>query len=83
MRLIEFWGMPLEALPSSIAPALGSLSAEGTLVLLLTLHTLIGTAGALVAWGKGRSLPLWLLIGVLAGTPALLVALILKPQPRP
>ncbi len=58
------------------------LSAEETLLLLLTLHLLIGVIGALVAAYKGRDLRLWLLIGPVCGTPALLVALIMKQQPR-
>ncbi|MBW4655885.1 MAG: hypothetical protein KME20_23020 [Kaiparowitsia implicata GSE-PSE-MK54-09C] len=58
------------------------LSAEETLLLLLTLHLLIGFIGALVAAHKGRDLRLWLLIGPACGTPALLVALIMKRQPR-
>ncbi|MGG6296602.1 hypothetical protein ACQ4M4_19600 [Leptolyngbya sp. AN02str] len=54
------------------------LSSEMILALLLSLHVLIGVVGAIVAYYKGRSLKQWLLIGIACGTPALLVALVMK-----
>lgn len=62
--------------------SLESWSAETTLAVVLTLHTLIGVIGALVAYWKGRSLSLWLLIGVFAGTAAFLTALLMKRHPH-
>ena len=61
-------------------PFATTLSSETWLVLLLTLHTLVGTAGALLAASKGRNLKLWLLLGITCGTAALLVALVMKPR---
>ncbi|GAB4150794.1 MAG: hypothetical protein Fur0046_29940 [Cyanobacteria bacterium J069] len=64
----------------AIAPLL---PADQTLWLVLTLHCLIGLAGAGVAYYKGRNLGLWLFLGLTCGTAALLVALMMKRQPRP
>jgi len=48
--------------------------------LLLNLHFTIGTFAAFTAYKKGRKLSRWLLIGWLGGTPALIAALLLKPE---
>lgn len=61
-------------------PFASTLSSEAWLALLLTLHTIIGTAGAFLAASKGRDLKLWLFLGVTCGTAALLVALVMKPK---
>ncbi|MEB3356135.1 MAG: hypothetical protein VKK04_05370 [Synechococcales bacterium] len=53
------------------------------LVIPLTLHLLIGAVGAVIAYRKGRRLDRWLVLGLIAGTPALIAALVLKPQPDP
>lgn len=60
---------------------LASQSAESTLYLLLSLHLLIGLVAAFVARYKGRSFRLWLILGPVLGTPALLITLIMKRQP--
>jgi hypothetical protein len=39
------------------------------------LHTLMGLLAAIVAWRKGRQLVVWLPIGIIVGTPALLMAI--------
>lgn len=46
--------------------------------LLAGLHCLIGLLATGVAYYKGRSLKRWLLVGLICGTPALLVALVMK-----
>ncbi|VXD11536.1 conserved exported hypothetical protein [Planktothrix serta PCC 8927] len=46
---------------------------------LAILHGVIGAIAAFVAQQKGRSYPRWLIIGLIGGTPALIVALLLKP----
>ena len=39
---------------------------------------IIGGIAAMVAYGKGRNLGLWVAIGAIGGTPALIAALLLK-----
>ncbi|GAA6622345.1 hypothetical protein [Scytonema sp. NUACC26] len=55
-----------------------SLSSEQTLYLLLLIHWLVGSMAAVLAWYKGRSLRLWLFLGLTCGIAALLVALVMK-----
>ena len=66
-----------------ITPIASLLPTDQTLWLLLTLHCVIGLAGAAIAYYKGRNLGLWLFLGLTCGTAALLVALVMKRQPRP
>jgi hypothetical protein len=44
------------------------------------LHCAIGIVAAFVAQRKGRQLGIWLPIGLIAGTPALIAAWRLKPE---
>jgi hypothetical protein len=44
------------------------------------LHCAIGLVAARIAQQKGRPLSLWLPIGLIAGTPALIAAWRLKPE---
>ncbi|WP_448596589.1 hypothetical protein [Thermoleptolyngbya sp.] len=69
----------LEGDITAIAPLL---PADQTLYLLLALHCVIGLVAAGVAYYKGRNLGLWLFLGLTCGTAALLVALVMKRQPR-
>lgn len=59
-----------------------ALSSEQMLYFLLVLHCIIGVAGTVIAWRKGRSLRLWLFLGLTCGTAAFLVSLLLKPHPE-
>lgn len=43
-----------------------------------TLHFAIGTIAATIAQRKGRKLSVWLPLGLIMGTPALIVALLLS-----
>jgi hypothetical protein len=56
------------------------LNSEQTLYLLVFIHWLVGGTGALLAWYKGRSLRLWLFLGITCGIAVLLVALVMKPK---
>lgn len=60
--------------------SLFGLPASTTIFLLLNLHLAIGTVAAFTAYRKGRKLSRWLVIGWIGGTPALIVALGLKPD---
>lgn len=55
---------------------------DPTLYWLLTFHCFIGGIAATIAWRKGRSLVLWLILGLIAGTAAFIVALLMKPKPK-
>lgn len=59
-----------------------SLNDPSVILILAILHGVIGTIAAFVARRKGRSYPRWLIIGLIGGTPALIVALLLKPNPN-
>ncbi|NJK37224.1 MAG: hypothetical protein HC835_11615 [Oscillatoriales cyanobacterium RM2_1_1] len=48
--------------------------------LLLFLHCLIGSVAALIAKRRGYDYRLWLFLGLLGGTAAFVVSLILKPR---
>ncbi|MEQ9668274.1 hypothetical protein [Coleofasciculus sp. G2-EDA-02] len=48
--------------------------------LLLTIHCIIGIIAALLARHKGFDFRRWLIIGLIGGTPALIVALVVKPK---
>ncbi|WRH66397.1 MAG: hypothetical protein RSE13_22925 [Planktothrix sp. GU0601_MAG3] len=58
-----------------------SLNDPSIVLTLAILHGIIGAIAAFVAQQKGRSYPRWLMIGLIGGTPALIVALLLKPTP--
>ena len=58
-----------------------SLTDPSVILTLAILHGIIGMIAAFVAQKKGRSYPRWLMIGLIGGTPALIVALLLKPTP--
>ncbi|ACK70580.1 conserved hypothetical protein [Gloeothece citriformis PCC 7424] len=51
-----------------------------TLYWLLTFHCFLGGLGATIAWRKGRNLPFWLILGLIAGTAVFFVALLMKPK---
>jgi len=59
----------------AIANGVGSLPIGG----MLAVHSILGLAAAAVAWQKGRDLRVWLPLGVICGTPALIVAILMKP----
>ena len=48
--------------------------------LLMLLHCLIGLSAAIVADQKGYPFTLWLIIGLIGGTIALIAALFLSPK---
>ncbi|HEY9617504.1 MAG TPA: hypothetical protein V6C64_11715 [Microcoleaceae cyanobacterium] len=50
--------------------------------LILNLHCLIGGVAAVVAARKGYRLGLWLVLGLIGGTAALIVAIVLQPKPK-
>jgi hypothetical protein len=56
-----------------------TLNNPSVILTLAILHAIIGAIAAFVAQQKGRSYPRWLIIGLIGGTPALIVALLLKP----
>ncbi len=51
---------------------------DPTFYWLLTFHCLIGIVAAVIARRKGRSLSLWLILGLIGGTAALIAALLMK-----
>jgi len=59
---------------------LSNLPLEPNPYLLLTLHCIIGIIAALLARRKGFDFRRWLIIGLIGGTPALIVALVVKPK---
>lgn len=46
--------------------------------LMLNLHCLIGGVAAVIARRQGRSLGLWLILGLIGGTVALIAVLLMK-----
>lgn len=50
----------------------------GNLYLLLGLHSIIGVTAAIIAQKKGLNFPLWLILGLIGGTVALVAALLKK-----
>ena len=58
---------------------LTSLNYLPVILTLAILHCIIGAIAAVIAHQKGRNFPRWLIIGLIAGTPSLIVALWLKP----
>ncbi|OIP68906.1 hypothetical protein [Planktothrix paucivesiculata] len=58
-----------------------SLNDPSVILTLAILHGVIGAIAAFVAREKGRNYSQWLIIGLIGGTPALIVALLLKPTP--
>lgn len=50
------------------------------IVVLLTLHCIIGVVAALIARRKQRNFAIWLPLGLLGGTPVFIIALRLPPQ---
>ncbi|GET44509.1 hypothetical protein [Microseira wollei] len=59
---------------------MSDLPIDPILYLMLSLHCVIGALAAMIAQNKGRSLNLWLPLGLVVGTPALIVALLIKRQ---
>jgi len=57
---------------------MSELPIDPTLYFLLNLHCLIGGIAAVVAARKGYRLGVWLIIGLVGGTAALVAATILK-----
>lgn len=51
-------------------------------LVLAGLHLAIGTIAAYVAQQRGRNFRRWLGLGWIGGTPVLIAALLLKPQPQ-
>ncbi len=49
-----------------------------TIYLLAIAHCLIGIIAAIIAKRKGYNFPLWLLFGLIGGTPILILALLKK-----
>jgi hypothetical protein len=47
---------------------------------LLAAHSVLGLSAAAVAQQKGRDLKVWLPLGLICGTPALIVAILMKPE---
>lgn len=56
---------------------------DSTLYVLLNLHCLLGGIAAVIAARKGRRLSVWLLVGLIGGTAALIAAILLKSNPSP
>jgi hypothetical protein len=54
---------------------MSNLPLDPTLYLLLNLHCWLGGIAAVIAWRKGRSLGLWLLLGLVCGIAAFIVAI--------
>jgi ABC-type transport system involved in multi-copper enzyme maturation permease subunit len=54
------------------------LSLETTVYLLLSIHCTLGIIAAIIAYIKGRNFGLWLILGLICGTAALIVSLIMK-----
>lgn len=52
---------------------------DSSLYLLLSGHCLIGGVAAAIAFQKGRRLGVWLILGLIGGTAALVASLLLKP----
>ncbi|MBR8827379.1 MAG: hypothetical protein DSM107014_05650 [Gomphosphaeria aponina SAG 52.96 = DSM 107014] len=44
----------------------------------MLLHCLIGTAAAIIAQQKGQNFILWIILGLIGGTPAIIVSLFMK-----
>jgi len=57
---------------------MSELPIDPTLYFLLNLHCLIGGIAAVVAARKGYRLGVWLIIGLIGGTAALIAAMLLK-----
>ncbi|MGI0487238.1 hypothetical protein ACN4EK_17485 [Pantanalinema rosaneae CENA516] len=51
--------------------------------LMLNLHCLLGGVAAVVAARKGYRLGLWLGLGLVGGTAALIAAIVLQPRQQP
>jgi|GEM_PF-1473115 len=49
-----------------------------TFYFLMTLHGIIGTTAAIIAQQKGHNFGLWIIIGLIGGTPALIASLLIK-----
>ncbi|MDC0835574.1 hypothetical protein CKA32_005217 [Geitlerinema sp. FC II] len=47
---------------------------------LFVAHCIVGTAAAVVATRKGYALGWWLTIGLIGGTPSLVVAVLMQPK---
>jgi hypothetical protein len=72
----QFLQQPVRSLPPFYLPLdfpVGWLLAGAGLF-----HTAIGLVAAIIAWRKGRPLKVWLPMGIIVGTPALIMALTLR-----
>jgi hypothetical protein len=58
---------------------MSDLPIDPTVYLLLNLHCLFGGIAAVIAKRKGRSLKLWLILGLFCGIAAFLTTLMMKP----
>jgi uncharacterized membrane protein len=47
---------------------------------LLAAHSVLGLVAAAIAKQKGRDLKVWLPLGLICGTPALIVAILMKSE---
>ncbi len=47
---------------------------------LLAAHSVLGLTAAAIAKQKGRDLKVWLPLGLICGTPALIVAILMKSE---
>ncbi|MBE9166626.1 hypothetical protein IQ238_03440 [Pleurocapsales cyanobacterium LEGE 06147] len=59
-----------------------SLPIDPTPYLLLNFHCLLGGIAAVIAWRKGRSLGLWLFLGLIGGIAAFILALSIKKKEK-
>jgi hypothetical protein len=57
---------------------MSDLPIDPTLYLLLNVHCLLGGIAAVIAARKGRSLGLWLILGLVCGVAAFITALLMK-----
>jgi hypothetical protein len=68
-----FLQQPVRSLPPFYLPL--DLAVGWVIISAAILHILIGLVAAIVAWRKGRQLAVWLPIGIIAGTPALIMVI--------
>lgn len=63
--------------------AIGEIAGELPIEIMLVFHTILGATAAIVASQKGRDWRLWVPLGLVCGTPALIVAILMEPlSPR-
>ena len=61
-------------------PRLFGLSLAQSLAIAGGVHVVAGVSAAIVAMRKGKNWKWWVPIGLMAGTPALIAAVMLKPE---